>query len=122
MINNLEAVLGPPPSSSWYSALNDDEQSRLESSRKDIKSMPFDLFFRLSYDQDESQLLGLEEGDEEEKEFPVEEHDKPDGREFSEEELTALSQIIRGLLHYEPKSRGSPSELLERLESLFGKY
>ena len=82
--------------------------------------MPFDLFFKFSYDQDESQLLGLEEGEEEE-EIPAEECDKPDGREFSEEELTALSQIIRELLHYEPKSRGSPSELLERLESLFGK-
>lgn len=83
--------------------------------------MPFDLFFKLSYDQDETELLGIEEGEEED-DFPTEERDKPDGREFSEEELTALSQIIKGLLCYEPKSRGSPSELLGRLESLFGKY
>ena len=72
----MESVLGPPLSA-WYDALSVADKASFEASRKNIKSMPFDLFFKLSYDHNESQLLGIE-ADEEEDDFSTEEYDKPD--------------------------------------------
>jgi len=106
---DLKATLGQPPAK-WYEGLDDSEarQAIIETPTRD---MTFHRYFQLSYDQDDSQLPGIED---DEDEIPVEEFEKPP-REFSDRELQALFGILSRLPSYGPTERGTPETLLEAL-------
>ena len=108
MITGLKAILGPPPAK-WLDDL--DHETRALVAQAGTKDMTFDRYLQLNYDHDDDQLLDFED----QEEIPIEEYEKPH-REFTDEELKALSRVLSWLLSYDPTSRGTP----ETLQKAFG--
>ncbi|EGE09240.1 CMGC/CLK protein kinase [Trichophyton equinum CBS 127.97] len=101
MIVGLKRVLGQPP---------------LTNVATPARDMGFYQYLELNYNQDDAKLLALD-GYEDEEEFPIEEFEKLPP-EFTETDLVSLTEILSGLLSYEPQGRGTPASLLRSLSRL----
>ncbi|OCT49921.1 hypothetical protein CLCR_06906 [Cladophialophora carrionii] len=110
MMTGLNAVLGSPPTQ-WLG--DPDTETRELVTQARTRDMALDRYLQLNYDQDDDQLLDCEDEDE----IPVEEYEKPK-REFTDEELRALSRVLSRLLSYDPTSRGTPQELQNALQCI----
>ena len=104
-ILGIESHLGPAPQN-WIDRI--DEKTRDRISQNSSKPLQLDRWLQLAYDQDYEKLLDMEEDEED---FPMEEYEKP-MREFTDEDLDTLGHTLRGLLTYNPASRGTPEALL----------
>ncbi|EGD93438.1 CMGC protein kinase [Trichophyton tonsurans CBS 112818] len=113
MIVGLKRVLGQPPLM-WRDALESNVRNMLDSTP--ARDMGFYQYLELNYNQDDAKLLALD-GYEDEEEFPIEEFEKLPP-EFTETDLVSLTEILSGLLSYEPQGRGTPASLLRSLSRL----
>ncbi|OJD18373.1 CMGC/SRPK protein kinase [Emergomyces pasteurianus Ep9510] len=113
MIVGLKRVLGQPPSK-WHDSLESNVQNMLDSTP--TRDMEFYQYLDLNYNQDDAKLLALD-GYEYEEEIPIEEFKKLPS-EFAETDLMSLTEILSGLLSYEPQGRGTPASLFRALSRL----
>ena len=88
----------------WLDSIDDTVRGLI--SCRSLKPINLDRYLRLSYDQDDSQLLDIQDDD-----FPIKECEKA-MRKITDEELDSLSDVLRKLITYHPASRGSPETLL----------
>lgn len=117
MIVGLKRVLGQPPSK-WRDGLESNVRDILDSTP--ARDMGFYQYLELNYNQDDVKLLALD-GYEDEEGIPIEESEKLPP-EFTEMDLVSLTEILSGLLSYEPQGRGTPSSLLRALSRLDKSY
>ncbi|KAL2386558.1 hypothetical protein RJ035_004616 [Blastomyces gilchristii] len=113
MIVGLKQVLGQPPSK-LHDSLESDVRNMLDSTP--ARDMGFYQYLELNYNQDDAKLLALD-GYEDEEEIPIEESEKLPP-EFTETDLMSLTEILLGLLSYEPQERGTLASLLRALSRL----
>ncbi|EGE80400.2 CMGC/SRPK protein kinase [Blastomyces dermatitidis ATCC 18188] len=113
MIVGLKQVLGQPPSK-LHDSLESDVRNMLDSTP--ARDMGFYQYLELNYNQDDAKLLALD-GYEDEEEIPIEESEKLPP-EFTETDLMSLTEILLGLLSYEPQERGTLASLLRTLSRL----
>ena len=113
MVTGLKRTLGQPPLE-WYEKLDDSLRIMLDNIPS--QDMELDQHFQLNYNHDDSQLLEIDEDDDED-EIPVEEYEKPTP-ELTDAELTAFVGILSRLLSYHPPARNTPATLLEALSCI----
>lgn len=102
-IEEIQSHIGPPPVD-WTDKLDNTVRERIN--EMSLRSTDLDRYLRLAYDQDDAALIEEDEDD-----YPIEEYEKAK-REFTDEELDALSLTVSGLLTYDPTLRNTPDTLL----------
>lgn len=104
-IAEIKSIIGPAPSNLLY---NLDSETQRQIDHKNLKPIDLDQYLCLAYDQEYTELLDLEN---DEDEIPMEEYEKPI-RELDDGELQRLSLTLRRLLLYNPPARDTLRDLL----------